>query len=524
VYGQESNQTTWKLSKMNLAIRNINSKFVVWNTEGTFLKDAHPDLKADFILANPPFNQSDWGVDLLQEDGRWKQHGTPPSGNANFGWMQHMLYHLAPRGVMATVLSNGSLSSNTSGEGDIRKSLVENDLVECIVALPKQLFYNTGIPACIWFLRREKASKTKEVLFIDASEMGYMKDSTHRDFTESDISKITDAYLNWRKDKNYEDEKGFCKSASNEEIIKHGYALTPGRYVGSVAEEEDVIPFDSHLSIVNDFLKVNSKKERDLDERISEVLGKNFPNIKWTEINFTSNQIIIELAHRVFKEWFEKFNYPGATGELADSVMGQIPQGWQVKKLSDEFDISIGRTPPRKEKEWFSKTPTGMKWISIKDIGNSGTYISNTSEYLTNEAVTKFNIPIIPKNTTILSFKMTVGKLAITTEEMLSNEAIAHLKLKENSTLSSEFIYLFLQNLDFNALGSTSSIVTAINSTMIKNLDVLIPETNILIKFQELISALFEKIKYRTSQFERLESQRDLVKSSLINGESSSNV
>ena len=156
IYGQESNQTTWKLSKMNLAIRNINSQFVAWNTEGSFLKDAHPDLKADFILANPPFNQKEWGHDVLQEDGRWK-YGIPPAGNANFAWMQHMLYHLAPNGVMATVLANGSLSSNTSGEGEIRKAIVKADLVDCIVALPKQLFYNTGIPATIWILRRGKA-------------------------------------------------------------------------------------------------------------------------------------------------------------------------------------------------------------------------------------------------------------------------------------------------------------------------------------------------------------------------------
>lgn len=153
IYGQESNQTTWKLSKMNLAIRGINSQFVRWNTEGSFLKDEHPDLKADFVIANPPFNQSEWGIDVLQDDARWK-YGVPPSGNANFGWIQHMLYHLAPNGVMATVLANGSLSSNSSGEGEIRRKLVEADLVECVVALPKQLFYNTGIPACIWFLRR----------------------------------------------------------------------------------------------------------------------------------------------------------------------------------------------------------------------------------------------------------------------------------------------------------------------------------------------------------------------------------
>ena len=212
IYGQESNQTTWKLSKMNLAIRNINSQFVAWNTEGSFLKDAHPDLKADFILANPPFNQSDWGQELLQTDARW-QYGTPPSGNANFAWMQHMLYHLKPTGVMATVLANGSLSSNTGGEGDIRKNLIQNRLVECIVALPKQLFYNTGIPACIWFLRRGRTDNTDKILFIDASEMGFMKDRVHRELSDEDIAKIADTYHHWRKGAGYEDELGYCKSA-----------------------------------------------------------------------------------------------------------------------------------------------------------------------------------------------------------------------------------------------------------------------------------------------------------------------
>lgn len=273
VYGQESNQTTWKLSKMNLAIRNINSKFVAWNTEGTFLKDAHPDLKADFILANPPFNQSEWGVDILQEDGRWK-YGTPPSGNANYGWMQHMLYHLAPRGVMATVLSNGSLSSNTSGEGEIRKNLIVNDLVECIVALPKQLFYNTGIPACIWILRREKANHNKEVLFIDASEMGYMKDRVHRDFADEDIDLITNTYHNWRKSENYHNIKGFCKSATIEEIEKHNHVLTPGRYVGIEAVEDDGISFETKMAALTSTLKQQIDKEAELNNEIAIQLAK----------------------------------------------------------------------------------------------------------------------------------------------------------------------------------------------------------------------------------------------------------
>ncbi|MCD8452648.1 type I restriction-modification system subunit M [Tenacibaculum dicentrarchi] len=295
VYGQESNQTTWKLSRMNLAIRNINSKFVTWNTEGSFLKDAHPDLKADFILANPPFNQKEWGVNILQEDGRWK-HGTPPNGNANFGWMQHMLYHLAPAGVMATVLSNGSLSSNTSGEGDIRKNLVEQGLVECIVALPKQLFYNTGIPACIWFLRKKASIKT-DVLFIDASEMGYLKDRVHRDLSDNtsdeeknielgyfdenglgDIQKITATYHNWRKSTDsqtkYEDIKGYCKSASLEEIQKHSHVLTPGRYVGIPDEEDDGIPFEDKMKDLTLLLKQQMDKETELNKEIASQLSK----------------------------------------------------------------------------------------------------------------------------------------------------------------------------------------------------------------------------------------------------------
>ena len=274
---------------MNLAIRNINSKFVAWNTEGTFLKDAHPDLKADYILANPPFNQKEWGIDILQDDARW-QYGTPPNGNANFGWMQHMLYHLAPNGVMATVLANGSLSSNTSGEGDIRKTLVEQGLVECIVALPKQLFYNTGIPACIWFLRRGRTN-TNEVLFIDASEMGYLKDRVHRDFSDADddnekgnfhenglgdIQKITKTYHDWRSEadsQTYQNIKGYCKSATLEDIRKHNHVLTPGRYVGIPDEEDDGIPFSEKMEALTGTLQQQMQQEEALNQEIKTQLA-----------------------------------------------------------------------------------------------------------------------------------------------------------------------------------------------------------------------------------------------------------
>lgn len=226
------------------------------------------------------------------------------------------------------------------------------------------------------------------------------------------------------------------------------------------------------------------------------------------ELLQSQNKTLEEMAQTLFAEWFGKYD-----------VDDDLPEGWRVGKLGDEFDITIGRTPPRIEQHWFSKISTGKKWISIKDIGNSGTYIYNTSEYLTDEAIIKFNIPIIPKNTTILSFKMTVGKLTITTEEMLSNEAIAHLKIKKDSTISSEFIYLYLQKLDFNALGSTSSIVTAINSTMIKAIEFLIPTKSIVEKFDELIKPLFNKIMLNTKQIQTLTKTRDELLPRLMNGE-----
>jgi type I restriction-modification system methylation subunit len=273
IYGQESNQTTWKLSKMNLAIRNINSQFVAWNTEGSFLKDAHPDLKADFVLANPPFNQSDWGQELLQDDARL-QYGTPPSGNANFAWMQHMLYHLKPTGVMATVLANGSLSSNTGGEGEIRKNLIQNGLVECIVALPNKLFYNATIPACIWFLRRGRTDNIDKILFIDASEMGFMRDRAHRELSDKDIVKIADTYHHWRKGTNYEDELGYCKSAPLAEVEDQGFVLTPGRYVGIPEAEDDGIPFEEKMKTLTAQLADQLTKEQELNEEIKNQLSK----------------------------------------------------------------------------------------------------------------------------------------------------------------------------------------------------------------------------------------------------------
>ncbi len=240
---------------------------------------------------------------------------------------------------------------------------------------------------------------------------------------------------------------------------------------------------------------------------------------KKIELLKEQNQTLETMAQTIFKEWFVDFNYPNATVEMIDSEMGEIPKGWRVGRIGDEFDITIGRTPPRQESQWFSEVPQGMKWASIKDMGNAGVYIFNTSEYIVDEAIVKFNIPIIPENTTILSFKMTVGKVSITTEKMLSNEAIAHMKIKKDSYLTSEYIYLFLLNLNFNTLGSTSSIVTAINTAIIKKIRFLIPDEFSMNNFTNLIIPIFTKIKNNSKQIQTLEETRDSLLPKLMSGQ-----
>lgn len=280
IYGQESNYTTWRLAKMNLAVRGIDSD-IRWNNEGSFHKDELRDLKADHVLANPPFNVSDWGGERLRDDVRWK-HGVPPAGNANYAWLQHIVHHLAPFGTAGVVLANGSMPSNQSGEGEIRKSMIEADVVDCMVALPGQLFYSTQIPACLWFLARDKSNGQagKEhlrdrrglILFIDARKLGVMVDRTRRELTDEDVKKIANTYHAWRGEKNageYADLPGFCKSATLEEIQKQGYVLTPGRYVGAQEQEEDGEPFEEKMKRLVSEWKAQQKEASRLDAMIA---------------------------------------------------------------------------------------------------------------------------------------------------------------------------------------------------------------------------------------------------------------
>ena len=283
IYGQESNQTTWRLAKMNLAIRGIDSSQVKWNNEGSFLNNAHKDLKADYIIANPPFNVSDWSGELLRTDGRW-QYGTPPPGNANFAWIQHFVYHLAPNGQAGFVLAKGSLTSKTSGESDIRKALVEAGLIDCVVNLPAKLFLNTQIPASLWFLSRNRSNgkyrnRTGEILFIDARNLGELINRRTKVLADADISQIAGTYHNWRNpDGNYEDIAGFCASAPIKKVKELDYVLTPGRYVG-LADDEDDFDFNERFTQLKAELEEQIKEEAILNKRIL----INLNNIKISE-------------------------------------------------------------------------------------------------------------------------------------------------------------------------------------------------------------------------------------------------
>lgn len=286
IYGQESNATTYRLCLMNLAIRRIDASNIAWNNEGSLLKDAHPNLKADYIMANPPFNDSDWRGELLRDDPRWTGYGPPPAGNANFAWVLHSVYHLSPRGTAGIVLSNGSLSSQTNLEGRIRKRLVEDHLVDCIVGLPDKLFYNTGIPACLWFLTRAKKkgrfvpkgirNREEEILFIDARNMGYMRNRRNRELLMEDIKIIADIYHRWRTvGGHYIDIPGLCKSASIDDVRAQDYILTPSRYVGFEPETPvDDTQFSREMIELVSAFTILSQRGEEVDRLILSELKK----------------------------------------------------------------------------------------------------------------------------------------------------------------------------------------------------------------------------------------------------------
>jgi len=349
IYGQESNQTTWRLAKMNLSIRGIDSSNVKWNNEGSFLNDAHKDLKADFIIANPPFNDSDWSGDLLRTDGRWT-YGLPAVGNANFAWVQHMIYHLSSNGKAGIVLGNSSLSAINTGETIIREALIQNDLVECIVALPKQLFFNTSIPACLWFISRNKQEtetnrkRKNELLMIDARGLGKQIDSTRKELTDYEIEKIASIFHKWKeKNSDYQNIQGFCKTVTIEELVANDFNLSPNRYIELIEITKDEKSFDdltdTIIDEINSDYNIRIKLEKQLQKELSN-LGYN--HFSQTAFSTANNDALIELNNSLFKNWFIDFQIPNFQGFEPKTLQptkyvkdfGNVPKIWKVLPLT----------------------------------------------------------------------------------------------------------------------------------------------------------------------------------------------
>lgn len=497
IYGQESNQTTWKLSKMNLAIRNINSQFVAWNTEWSFLKDAHPDLKADYILANPPFNQSDWGQEILQDDAR-RKYGIPPAGNANFAWMQHMLYHLAPHGVMATVLANWSLSSDTLSEGEIRKNLIKSNLVDCIIGLPEKLFYNTGISATIWILKKEK--KNNKILFIDASKMGFMKDNIHRDLSNEEILQIVKTYKSWKNNSEYSDIKGFCKSVNMSDIEKRDFVLTPSRFVGIDQSNNIEIPFKESMKRINEQINSNHKLEIELNEKISTNLNQILPIYNWDNLSFSSNSILEKIIENIFIEWFINFNFPGNSGELYESELGSIPKDWKIGKLENIVDFIIdnrGKTPPVVEKI----TQDSIPLIEVNAIvGKNRTInINECKKYVDLETYNNWFRKGHPeKGDVLISTVGSIWQIAQVFDEKISiAQNIIALRYKGFGN----YLYELLKIKQKEILSiNISSVQPSIKVPHLLSIDIIIPPTDLLKMFENIINPLTTKIAYNNSQ------------------------
>lgn len=344
IYGQESNQTTWRLAKMNLAIRGIDSSNVRWNNEGSFLSDAHKDLKADYIIANPPFNDGDWSGELLQKDGRW-QFGVPPVSNANFGWIQHFLFHTAPSGSAGFVLANTSLSSNIGNEGDIRKKIVESNLVDCIVDLPAQLFFNTQIPACLWFLSKNRNgnnSRKNEILFIDARKLGAMIKRKHRELTLDNISMIADSFHNWKSNTGkYSDIIGFCRSASLEEVKKNNYVLAPARYVSMTKQEinlEVTLNQPQIPTLLNNF---RNQLNNDLDN-INKSWGKKDRHVNVRSIIDVQSSAfeLYSLASKLYQSAIKSYFIDVNESSSKAGSKSKLPTGWSLKTFEELFTES----------------------------------------------------------------------------------------------------------------------------------------------------------------------------------------
>jgi type I restriction enzyme M protein len=497
IYGQESNPTTLRLAKMNLAIRGIDAKIELGDT---FMDDKHKDLKADYILANPPFNISDWSGEQLREDSRWK-YGVPPVGNANFAWLQHFINKLSNSGIAGVVLSNGSMNSNTGNEGEIRKNLVEEGLVDCMIALPNQLFYNTMIPACLWFLAKNRTNgkfrnRNKEILFIDARKMGIMVNRRNKELTTEEISKIATTYHNWRAiNGNYSDIDGFCKSASIELVRQNNYVLIPSSFIDGIANENQ-LNFKIQIQHYNSILKKQSEAEVELNDQISNSFRKYYPESDWNEILYSSSEVIEHIAESIFTDWFVNYDYPNFSNELENSLIGEIPKEWKVSSIKDFGEIVCGKTPSKSNADFFGNE---IPFVKIPDM-HGKVFIINTEDSLSKSGGDSQRSKYIPSKSIMVSCIATVGLVSLSSKICQTNQQIN--SIVPHKKLHSYYLYFMMKRLKdkLKDLGSGGSATLNVNTTTFSNIQILSPDEKTLAQFNELVEPMFEKILFNLSQ------------------------
>ena len=520
IYGQESNPTTRRLCAMNLAIRGID--FDLGKSHGdTFLENQHQDKRFDFILMNPPFGvAASYPRELLLNDVRWKKYGIPREKPANYAWLSHAVHQLAPKGKAGVVMPHSSLTSSQGDDDMIRRAFIQDGIVDCIIDLPGQLFFNTPIPSCLWFFskgeKRQVVGRQEEILFIDARGMGSRVSKTQIEFSDEEIKHIARIFHNWSTG-DYTDNPGFCRSVPISEIHDNNYSLAPSRYIGTD---------DSRQGSVEDFATAIHRLKSELGSQFRVLhsveqetfSGLNAIGLASAEpLDLEPTRSLSETAQEtlsaIFRSWFVDFDpvvgkiegldLSGLSSELLDlfpssmkeSALGMIPEGWNAMPADQIFNVTIGRTPPRKEEEWFTTGSNGVPWVSIRDMGRFAIYSGSTSEGLTKAAIQKFNVPVVPAGVVLMSFKLTVGKLCITNEPVATNEAIAHFTNHANSKLSPFFTYLWLQHFDISSLDSTSSIGTATNSKLLRQIPFLVPDERVLAAFDSVVGPLFELAK-----------------------------
>jgi len=491
---------------MNLAIRGIDGQIAHGDT---FHNDRHPDLKADFILANPQFNDSDWRGELLREDKRW-QYGAPPVGNANYAWVQHIVHHLAPAGVAGFVLANGSMSSNQSGEGEIRKQLVEANLVDCMVALPGQLFYSTQIPACLWFLARDRKNgkfrdRRGQVLFIDARKLGRMVDRTHRELTDKDVARIANTYHAWRGEKaagKYDDVPGFCKSAALEEVRKHGHVLTPGRYVGAEAQEDNGEPFEEKMRRLVATLREQQAEGAKLDAAIAANLR--------------------ELGYGGLPKPLADL-FPA---RLVDSELGEIPERWGVARLGDLSDIDKGLS----YKGEGLVDEGGLPMVNLGCFAGHGVFKTEnikrySGEYRDRHLVRAGDLVIA--NTDMTQNRVILGSPALLPElngerRFLFTHHTFAFRFRTGAERWRRYVYFTLLQPEFREIAegfATGTTVLALPRESLSEYSVVLPPEPVRVAFEGHVEALLASMELARQQSRTLAALRDALLPKLISGE-----